>query len=116
MFSEAVSEMQKAERYAGKALYIKAYLGYVYGITGNQAKAQEILNELIESAKEEYVPSTAFAILYIGLKNNDNAISWLEQAYEERSPLMVYLNCAPEYDPMRSDPRFISLLKRMNFE
>jgi tetratricopeptide (TPR) repeat protein len=120
MFSEAILEMQKAVRYSEDNLFIKAHLGYVYGATGNQAKAQVILNGLIETSKEGYVPSIVFANIYIGLGDNDNAISWLEKAYEEHSPLLggpfVHLNTNPIYDPLRSDPRFIELIKKMGFE
>jgi Flp pilus assembly protein TadD len=116
MFSEAILEMQKAVKYSGDDLNMKAYLGYAYGATGNQAEAEVILNGLIEKSIEEYVHSIAIARIYIGLGDNDNAISWLEKAYEERSYELTFLNTEPIYDPLRSDPRFIELVKKMNFE
>jgi len=116
MFSEAILEMQKAVRYSGDNLIVKALLGYVYGATGNNAKAQVIHSGLIETSKEGYVPSIAFAWIYIGLGDNDNAISWLEKAYEEHSSSLIDLNTDPIYDPLRSDTRFIELVKKMSFE
>jgi hypothetical protein len=115
--------MQKAVKYSGddlkrKPYYLKrkGHLGYVYGATGNQAEAHVILNGLIETSKEEYVPSIAFARIYIGLGDNDNAISWLQNAYVEHSWDLLWLNSDPICDPLRSDPRFIELVKKMNFE
>ncbi len=116
MFTEAVSEMQKAVRFSDDNPTMKAYLGYVYGATGNQAKAQEILSDLTEASKDGYVPSTAFATIYIGLGDNEKAISWLNKAFEEKISDLIYLNTSPEYDRLRSDPAFIELLGKMNFE
>ena len=116
MFSEAILEMQKAVRYSGDDPTMKALLGYVYSATGDQAKAQVILNGLLETSIEGYVPSIAFARIYIGLGDTDNAISWFAKAYEEHSSELVYLNTDPIYDPLRSDPRFIELVKKMSFE
>ena len=53
--------------------------------------------------------------IYIGLGDNDNAINWLEKAFEEQSSLLLLLNIDPIYDPLRSDPRFQDLVDRMNF-
>jgi TolB-like protein/Tfp pilus assembly protein PilF len=115
MFSEAILEMQRAVEYSGDSFLIKSILGYVYGVTGNQAKAQVILNSLLEKSKEGTVPSIAFAYIYIGLGDNDNAINWLEKAYDERSSKLVYLNASPIFDPLRSEPRFLDLVDQMNF-
>ncbi len=79
-----------------------------------KTKAQTILNGSI--SKEGYVPAITFASIYIGLGDNDNAISWLEKAYEEHSSSLIFLNIPPIYDPLRSDPRFIELVKKMGFE
>jgi tetratricopeptide (TPR) repeat protein len=116
MYPQAVTEMQKAVRYSGGSLIAKAYLGLVYGESGDQNKAQEIMNELIETSKDGYVPALAFVLVYIGLGENDNAINWLLKAYNERSSELIFVNVAPEYDPLRSDPRFFELLLKMNFE
>ena len=116
MFSEAVSEMQKAVRFSDANPTMKAYLGYVYGATGDQVKAQEILSDLAETSKDEYVPPTAFASIYIGLGDNEKAISWLNKAFEEKISDLIYLNTSPEYDRLRSDPGFIEILRKMNFE
>lgn len=61
-----------------------------------------------------YVPPTAFAQIYIGLGRPADAIDWLEKGYDGRDPDMVLLRM-PSFDPLRSQPRFLRLLKRMNF-
>jgi len=116
MFSEAISELEKAVEYSRDNHYTKAILGYVYGAAGNQTKSQMILNDLMESLEKEYVPSLFFSFIYIGLSDNENAIIWLEKAYEERSPMLIYLNTNPIYDPLRSEPSFIELEEKMGFE
>lgn len=93
-----------------------SYLGYAYGVTDDQYKAQEIINELIEESNAVYVPTIAYALIYAGLGDNDKAISWLEKSYSERTSLLIDIKIAAEYDPLRSDQRFIELVKKMNFE
>jgi TolB-like protein/Tfp pilus assembly protein PilF len=115
MFSEAILEMQKAVEYSGDSFLIKSLLGYVYGATDNQAKAQVILDSLLSKSKEGTVPAIAFANIYIGLGENDNAIHWLEKAYDERSSELINLNASPIFDPLRSEPRFQDLVDQMNF-
>jgi hypothetical protein len=52
---------------------------------------------------------------YLGLGDHDEAFVWLERAYEERSNILVNLKVHPFFDPVRNDPRFASLLRRVNF-
>jgi TolB-like protein/Flp pilus assembly protein TadD len=115
MFTEAILEMQKAAKYSGENRLIQAFMGYVYGISGNQTKAQLILNDFIEISKEEYVPAIFFATIYIGIGKNDNALNWLEKAYEEHASHLIYLNTNPIYDPLRTEPRFIDLMRKMDY-
>jgi len=65
-------------------------------------------------SKQRYVSSYAIAYVYIPLGDFDQACAWLEKAYEEGSPGLVFLKVDPRMDPLRSDPRFQDLLRRMN--
>lgn len=117
MFSEAVEEMQKAVNYSEGNLFIKAHLGYIYGATGNYIKAKELLDGLIIASKEKYVSPVLFAIINIGLGENDIAINLIESAYELHSPLLgtqlVNLNANPIFDPLRSESRFQAIIKKL---
>ena len=64
----------------------------------------------------EYVRPTNFAISFAHLGEKDQAFEWLERAYEEREALLMYLKGSPLFDPLRDDPRFQDLLRRMNLE
>ena len=83
-------------------------------MTGKRAEAQKVLDELQEQSKRRYVSPYLIALVYLGLSNKDQAFSWLEKAYDERSVNLMYLKVEPMLDPLRSDPRFAELLRRMN--
>ena len=90
-------------------------LGNVYARAGRRADALRILNELKRRAKKEYVSSAALADVYLGLGEKEQALSLLEKAYEEHDVFLVWLKNHRNYDPLRSDPRFQDLLRRLNF-
>ena len=73
----------------------------------------KVLEELKELSKRSYVPPYDFAVVYAGLHEKDQALEWLQKAYEDRSAYLVYLNVEPIWDDLRSDPRFTDLLRRM---
>ena len=60
-----------------------------------------------------YVGSYGFASLYADLGDRDNAFKWLETAFQERERVMVVLNVHPLFDPIRNDPRFVDLVRRV---
>ena len=66
-------------------------------------------------AKQKYVPPVQIAFVHIGLGENDRALELLERAYRERSWELVFIRVEPWVDPLRSDPRFQDLLRRINF-
>ena len=74
--------------------------------------ALRALKELRELSNKRYVPSASFAIIYVGLGDKEQAFTWLEKAYEERSRLPM-LKIDPIWDPLRADPRFKELLRRI---
>lgn len=70
---------------------------------------------LEECSKKIHVLATRIALVYAHAKEIDRALEWLEKAYKEHEPLMVYLGVDIQWDPLRDDPRFQELLSRMNF-
>jgi len=74
------------------------------------------LDYLKEKSNQEYVSPRSIAVIHGKLGEMDQAFEWLERAYEERDGILVYLNAAPFFDPLRDDPRFQDLLRRMNLE
>jgi len=91
-----------------------AALGYAYGKAGRLNEAEHILQEMQVLNKKRYLPPMEFAIINIGMGNKDKAFEWLEKAYEERFAHLPYIHLDPIYSTLHSDPRYLSLLNRMN--
>src|SRR5262249_35268547 len=90
-------------------------LGYAYAMSGRKDEARKLIDELKERLRRSYVCPYFIAMIYAGLGEKDQAFAWLGKAYEDRTLLMVFLNVDPEFDSLRSDPRFAELLQRVNF-
>jgi class 3 adenylate cyclase/TolB-like protein/Tfp pilus assembly protein PilF len=116
MYDEAIAEIKKAVDSSGRSTISLAVLAHAYASAGRKADAREILQGLLESSKTRYIPSYWIALIYIGLAERDEAIAWLERAYEERSSWLVWIGVEPRFDPLRADSRFLSLLRRMRLE
>ena len=115
-YDEAIIECQKACSLSGGSTYATAFLGYAYGIAGENNKAKEILIALDELSVKAYVSSQLMALVYIGIGDLDNAFKWLEKACDERDNWMVWLNIYPVFDNLRSDPRFNELLSKVGLK
>ena len=89
--------------------------GLDYALAGQRGEALKILDQLQELSNRTYVSSEDIARIYMGLGEEDLAFEWLDKAYDEHAGTMVYLKVAAYFDPLRSDPRFQELLRRMNF-
>jgi TolB-like protein/DNA-binding winged helix-turn-helix (wHTH) protein/Flp pilus assembly protein TadD len=114
-YQEAIAEMQKASRLLGQDPAEYARLGYAYAMSGNRFKAQSILRRLINSSSRQHSRFLEIALLYIGLKDKNRALIWLGRAVEERSELVSSIKVDPIWDPLRDDPRFDDLLRRVGF-
>jgi tetratricopeptide (TPR) repeat protein len=110
--SEAVAELEKAVSLSA-SLNVRSSLGHAYGIAGKTEKAREILRLLEERSRTGYVPSYYFALVHAGLGEKTEALDWLERAYQERSTILAYLQIDPRLTPLRSDPRFLDLARRI---
>ena len=91
-------------------------LGHFYGVSGQRKEAEKVLERIDEDARKPgfHSPYNA-ALVYLGLGNKDKAMELLDRCYDLRSPRVIWLLRDPRWDPMRSDPRFIDLLKRIGF-
>jgi serine/threonine-protein kinase len=112
-YPEAEEEMRKAKELLTDNMAVEADTGYVYALSGKKDEALKVIDELKELSKRKYVSSYNVAMIYIGLKEKDRAFEWLENAYQERSDLLVYLKVEPRLDSLRSDPRFADLVRRV---
>jgi serine/threonine protein kinase/Flp pilus assembly protein TadD len=90
------------------------HLGYAHGLMGNRGEAEKSLASLRELAKQRYVLPSATALVYLGLGDHDELFASLDQAFDEREARMIHLKVDPAFDPLRSDPRFIDLLRRVS--
>jgi TolB-like protein/Flp pilus assembly protein TadD len=109
----AIAEYQKA-RALNDDPYILGLLARSYGLSGNKTEAEKILNELKELSKQRYVAAYSFALTYLGLGNIEEALRWLEQAYQNRAGNDIgWIRVDPLLDPLRGDPRFEALAEKI---
>jgi eukaryotic-like serine/threonine-protein kinase len=113
MYDEAIAGFQKAITLKAGTEGSLFGLGHVYAVSGKQGEARKVLNELKQRSGQVYVPGNGMALVYAGLGEKDQAFTWLEKAYEERSFQMQYLKVEPRWDSLRSDARFADLLRRI---
>ena len=112
-FDQAIAAAQKAVDLSDRARGALGMLGLAYGLADRKEEANKILSELLELNKHRYVTPAALANVYIGLGNKDEAFVWLEKAFNEKSNYLAYLKVFPILDPLRSDPRFADLVRRV---
>jgi serine/threonine protein kinase/Flp pilus assembly protein TadD len=95
--------------------YTKVTLGYSLAAAGDPSYAREVAAELEEKTKSEYVSPVEQAIAYIALGDKDKALDWTGRAVDERRGWAAYLRVHPILDPLRAEPRFDALVRRMKF-
>ena len=112
-YRQAANEFQKALELSGNDFTTRASLAHVYAISGEKTKAEQILNALKQNSAKNNL-SYQIAEIYIGLGDKDQAFRWLDKAYEDRSEWLTWIAIEPKLDPIRDDPKFERLLRRMN--
>jgi len=110
-FAEGIKmlEASKPERHAR---YL-AYLGYAYAASGDKKKGRELLEEMRRRAAKQYVSGFSLALVHAGLGENDSAMEQLEHAYDEHAFELAQLNITPAFDPLRGEPRFQALVRKL---
>ena len=114
MYHEAITEFEKELNLSGAEVLTN--IGHAHAMSGNRDEAQSALDELkrLFVQSELNIDPALLAIVYAGLDERDQALEWLHKAYEYRSQNMLWLKVEPVWDGLRSDSRFIDLLRRMN--
>jgi eukaryotic-like serine/threonine-protein kinase len=115
MYEQAIAEFRRQLEAQPGHPFLLGHLGNAYARAGRGREARECLRELKERLKDAKVGTYEVALIYTGLGEKDPAFEWLEKAYGERDQGMIFLRVDPPLDPLRSDPRFRDLLRRMNF-
>ncbi len=110
-YAEAIQELRTATRLSGGAVLMEASLAYAYGRAGRGGEARDIVQRL--TAKDAYVPQFFVAVMWAGLGEKDRAFESLETAFTEHEPCVVSAKVDPMLDPLRADPRFSDLVRRI---
>lgn len=114
-YPQAIAAYEKAINLSERTTNILGLLGHSYALAGKRAEALKILAELTELSRKQAVSPYDLAIIYTGLGEKDKAMERLNRAYEERAGWIISLRVEPMFEPLRSDPRFIDLQRRMNY-
>ena len=111
-FDKAIAEFQQARIRMGLPI-AGSYLARAYALSGRRDEATTILDELYELSKIQYVPPYFVAAIHLALDEDDQAFHWLNKAYEERDPWLVYISVDSMFGRVRTDPRLVSLLAKV---
>jgi tetratricopeptide (TPR) repeat protein len=114
MLKEALEEYMKVQKLMPEQPLFG--LAALYACMGKQQEAKNILRDLINDSKKRYVSPTGIAMVYIALGERDLTFDWLEQAYQAHDAWLHGLKTDVRYEPIRSDPRYAVLEKKMGFE
>ena len=95
---------------------VMSVLVRAYALAGRRKEALRLLDELKRRQQTSYVAAAPFVNAYLGLGDNEQALAWLERAYEEQSNMLQLIKVHPYFDPLRSDPRFVDLVHRVGLD
>jgi TolB-like protein/DNA-binding winged helix-turn-helix (wHTH) protein/Tfp pilus assembly protein PilF len=113
-YPEAIAALEKA-RQLDDSSAVLASLGHVYAVTGRTRDAERIIAQLRERAKTQYVSPYFLSSIYAGLHEDQRALDALDEAYTKHDWVLLWLNVGRTMDPLRSQPRFVNLERRLNF-
>jgi tetratricopeptide (TPR) repeat protein len=114
LFEDAIAAHRRAVELSHGSPLMLGWLGLALGQAGLAAEARVILERLHAISRAAYVPPTSFAWTYHGLGDVDEAFAWMDRAVDARDYMMIPIQSYPFLDPVRSDPRYLALLKKMN--
>ncbi|HEV2426376.1 MAG TPA: protein kinase [Terriglobia bacterium] len=111
-YEEARADFEAALVLSNRNASMVGALGHCYALTGEVAKAEQLLKELEEASAHRYITPRASAWILLGLGRHDEALQWLEKAFQERSAWVILANLAPIYDSLQGRPQLRNLTER----
>jgi Flp pilus assembly protein TadD len=114
-FPEAITEMRRAVALDGLP-WVQGRLGWMLALSGDRSGAEETLKALDEIAATRYVGPGAYAPIFMGLGETEKVFDWLDRAAEAQDGVCWYLLSDPTFDPVRDDPRFKAVLKKVGLD
>jgi serine/threonine-protein kinase len=116
MYDEAIAEAQLATKLSPFQTASVAYEAYALAKSGKQGQARVKLNDLLDLSHKRFVPPFHIALIYSGLGDQNEALGWLERAFDQRDPKITFLKVNKKLNSLRNEPRFIDLMRLMGFE
>ena len=113
-FDEAIAEAKKAVQFSGGNSEAVSLEAYALAKSGKRDESLKLLEELKSNGR--YVPSYNLAMIFNGLDNREEVLNNLEKAFAEKDARMILLKIEPKWNDFRNEPRFIELMRRINFE
>ncbi len=113
---KAIAPLERSLSLSDRSAGTIGILVRAYAHAGREADALRLMQELQQRGQAGYVPAAAFVNAYLGLGDTEQAFVWLERAYAEHSMILQYLKVHPYFDPLREDPRFKNLVRRVGLE
>jgi TolB-like protein/DNA-binding winged helix-turn-helix (wHTH) protein/Flp pilus assembly protein TadD len=111
MYQDAIAELEKAVQLSGSSPTCTANLARAYAATGRKSNALQLLSDLKNNSSPSDSHASEIAVIYAALGDKGEAMTWVEKGYQERFNPGVLLR--PGFDPLRSDPRFQNLVRRI---
>ena len=116
MLAEAIAEFERADELSGGNQVFRAALAHALALSGKRDRAIQILESFIIDSKTRYVAPHAMVMIYIGLGDYEQALQWLERAYEERTDFVLEAFANPAVDPLRDHAHFQEVMQRLDFK
>jgi eukaryotic-like serine/threonine-protein kinase len=110
---EAIASLDNVSDLSRWGAAATALDGYSYGRLGEKNEALKMRDALTSASEQVFVSAFFFALMYAGMGDSDQAFHWLDKAFEERFNRLAYLSVEALWDPLRADPRFAELLRRV---
>ncbi len=112
-YDQAITELRRTADISQNSPPVLAALARTYAVSGRTTEARNLLDQLMQQAKKQYVSPFYVAIVYAGLGEKDQALDWLEKAYGDHSNAIIFLKVDPQLDTLRASPRFHELQRKL---